>query len=151
MQPLPPFCPSKGQEVFGWQRRLRSRLASPLAQGSNASGFAVVAPSATLASSMPAVSLVGAGTTGVAFTADGTPPGSCASTIAGLAASASAFAITPAGPMLVAASAPLAPAPPPHPPRKQRLSTLQTRPPTRNAHSASTALANPPINSVLPS
>src|SRR6266850_797400 len=64
MQPLPPFCPSKGQEAFGWQRRLRSRPASPLAQGSNTSGFAVVAPSAALASSTPAVSSVGAGTAG---------------------------------------------------------------------------------------
>ena len=62
---------------------------------------------------------------GTAFMADGTPPGLCASTIAGLAALA--FAIMPVGPMLVAASAPLAPVPPP-PPCEQQLSTLQTLP-----------------------
>jgi hypothetical protein len=48
----------------------------PSAQGFNASGFAIMAPSAVLASLMPAVPLVGAGT---AFAVMCTPLGSFAS------------------------------------------------------------------------
>src|SRR6266850_6352443 len=60
--------------------------ASPPTQGSNTLGFAVAAPSAMLACSTPAVSLVGAG---AAFTAGYTPPGSYASTLMCSEASAS--------------------------------------------------------------
>ena len=60
--------------------------ASSPAQGSNASSFALVAPSATLASSTLAVSSAREGT------ASHTPPGSCATMVADLAASAPEFA-----------------------------------------------------------
>ena len=71
------------------------RLATPCAEGTNASGLAVVAHSASLAGSMPEVTLARAG---AAPTTSNAPPSLCAVTPRGSTSPASATSATPAGP-----------------------------------------------------
>ncbi len=86
---LKSFCDSGSSSISSLCHALLS------AQGSNASGFVVVASTALPASLMLVVLLVGAG---VAFASNDAPPGLCTSIIMCLTAFAPAFLATWAGP-----------------------------------------------------